>query len=178
MYPLLLALQFRGCQEFHSRRDTSWGRAEYKHTRTKFLLLKIPWRLLGNNFPQEAWTPPPEWPSQISFQSPNMLINLCTKQSLPPAYPKKSPGDHLEIIFPKRRGHHLLNDLYKFPFKALTCSSTCVPSNHCHLSIPGSCGSMSLLVPPRGVIRPPLPPCQVGSSSPERSVPLLPSTTC
>ena len=35
-----------------------------------------------------------------------------------------------------------------------------------------------VLVPPRGVIRGPLPPCRVGSSSPERSVPLLPSTTC
>ena len=34
------------------------------------------------------------------------------------------------------------------------------------------------LVPPRGVIRPPLPPYRLGSSSPERSVPLLPFTTC
>jgi len=29
-------------------------RAEYKHTKTKFLLLKIPWQLLGNNFPQDG----------------------------------------------------------------------------------------------------------------------------
>ena len=48
---LLLAWQFRGGQEFHSRWDTSWGRVEYEHTRTKFLLLKIPWRLVDNNFP-------------------------------------------------------------------------------------------------------------------------------
>ena len=55
--------------------------------------------------------------------------------------------------------------------------STCVPSNRCHLPISGSCGSVPLLVPPRGVIRPPLPPCRVGSSSPECSVPhyLLPA---
>ena len=31
---------------------------------------------------------PPKWPSQISFLSPNTLIDLCTKQSPPPAYSK------------------------------------------------------------------------------------------
>ena len=36
-------------------------------------------------FPKMAWTPP-KWPSQISFLSPNMLVNLCIKQLLPPAY--------------------------------------------------------------------------------------------
>ena len=52
--PLLLAWQFREGQEFHSRWDTSLGRAEYEHTETKFLLLKIPWQLLGHNFPQDG----------------------------------------------------------------------------------------------------------------------------
>ena len=32
------------------------------------------------------WTQPPKWHSQISFQSPKMLVNLCTKKSPPPAY--------------------------------------------------------------------------------------------
>ena len=34
---LLLALQFQGGQEFHSKWDTFWRRAEYEHTRTSFL---------------------------------------------------------------------------------------------------------------------------------------------
>ena len=33
-----------------------------------------------------VWSTPPKRPSQISFLSPNILVNLCTKQSLPPAY--------------------------------------------------------------------------------------------
>ena len=52
--PLLLAWWFQGHQEFHSRWDISLGRAEYEHKKTKFLFLKIPWQLLGNNFPQDG----------------------------------------------------------------------------------------------------------------------------
>ena len=78
--------QFRGGQEFHSRWDTSSGRVEYKHTKTKFRLLTIPCRLLGNHFPKDAWAPPPKWHSQISFLSPNTLINVCTKKSMPRSY--------------------------------------------------------------------------------------------
>ena len=37
-------------------------------------------------FLKTVWTPPPKWHSQISFQSPKMLVNLCTKKSPPPAY--------------------------------------------------------------------------------------------
>ena len=37
-------------------------------------------------FPKMAWAPPPKWHSQISFLSPNTLVNLCTKQSPPSAY--------------------------------------------------------------------------------------------
>ena len=37
-----------------ARQLSSWGRVEYEHTRTNFLLLKIPWQLLGNNFPQDG----------------------------------------------------------------------------------------------------------------------------
>ena len=58
----------------------------HEHTKTKFLLLKMPWQLLGNNFSKTVWTPPPKWPSQISFLSPNRFVNLRNKQSLPPAY--------------------------------------------------------------------------------------------
>ena len=58
-----------------------------------------------------------------------MLIDLCTKQSLLPAYSR-------------------LLSVY-------------APSS-----------------PSQGVIRPPLPLCQVGSSSSEYSIPLLLSTTC
>ena len=52
--PLLLAWQFWGGQECHSRWDTSLGRAEHEHKKTKFFLLKIPWQLHGNNFPQDG----------------------------------------------------------------------------------------------------------------------------
>ena len=82
--PLLLAWQFwgGGVKNF-----TAGGTpAEYKHPKTKFLLLTIPWRLLGNNFAQDGVDTTSKWPSQISFLSPNTLVNLCTKQSLPPAY--------------------------------------------------------------------------------------------
>ena len=129
-YPLLLAWQFWGGQQFHSRWDTSLGRAEYKHTKTKFLFLTISGRLLGNNFPQDDIDTPPKWHSQISFPSPNMRIDLCTKKSLPPAYSR--------LLW--------------------VCASSS-PSQ-------------------AGVIRPPLPPCRVGSSSPDHSVPLLSFTTC
>ena len=47
---------------------------------------KSPGNCLVIIFPKIAWTPPPKWPSQISFLSPNTLVNLCTKQSLPPTY--------------------------------------------------------------------------------------------
>ena len=47
---------------------------------------KSPGNCLVIIFPKTAWTPPPERPSQISFLSPNTLVNLCTKQSLPPVY--------------------------------------------------------------------------------------------
>ena len=90
----------------------------------------------------------------------------------------KIPWRLLVIIFPETACTHLLDDLHKFPSLTVARSSTCVPSNRCCLPIPGPCGSVPLLVPPRGVIRPPLPPCQVGSSSPEHSVPMLPFTTC
>ena len=90
----------------------------------------------------------------------------------------KIPWRSLVIIFPEMTWTHLPNDLHKFPSYTAACSSTCVPSNRCCLPIPGPCGSVPLLVPPRGVIRPRLPPCWVGSSSPERSVCLLPFTTC
>ena len=54
MYPPPSSLPFRGSQELHSRWDTSLGRADYEHTKTKFLLLKCPWQLLHNNFPQDG----------------------------------------------------------------------------------------------------------------------------
>ena len=54
----------------------------------QFLFLKNPWWSLGNNFPWDGVDTLPKWPSQISFLSPSTLVDLCTKQSLLPAYPR------------------------------------------------------------------------------------------
>ena len=59
---------------------------------------KSPGSCLVIIFPKTAWTPPPKWPSQISFLSLNTLVNLCTKQSLPPGYSRLlwvcAPSNH------------------------------------------------------------------------------------
>ena len=52
----------------------------------QFPILKIPWWSLVIIFPEDGMDTPPKWPSQISFLNPSVLIDLCTKQSLLPAY--------------------------------------------------------------------------------------------
>ena len=42
--------------------------------------------IAGSNFPWDGVDTPPKWPSQISFLNRSMLVDLCTKQSLLPAY--------------------------------------------------------------------------------------------
>ena len=53
MYPPPSSLTIPRGQEFQSRWDTSLGIEEYEHTKIKLLLLKISWKILGNNFPQD-----------------------------------------------------------------------------------------------------------------------------
>ena len=47
---------------------------------------KNPLAIAGNNFPWDGVDTPPKWPSQISFLNHSTLVDLCTKQSLLPAY--------------------------------------------------------------------------------------------
>ena len=59
------------------------GEGRRRAYKDQFPILKIPWRSLGNNFPQDT---PPKWPSQISFLNPSTLLDLCTKHLLLPVY--------------------------------------------------------------------------------------------
>ena len=47
---------------------------------------KNPLAIAGNNFPWDGVDTPPKWPLQISFLNRSTLVDLCTKQSLLPAY--------------------------------------------------------------------------------------------
>ena len=54
MYPPPSSLTIPRGSKISQQMGHLLGRAEYKHTKTKFLLVTIPWQLLGNNFPQDS----------------------------------------------------------------------------------------------------------------------------